>query len=187
MPTHIQQAKQEISKIDSLATDGLSGVNNSLSYRIAEVERHFHSYERWYGLAGTPAAETHRMDAIAPGIAAFQIDGGNATWGSWLQIVGSEDTALKFDLHRLMITDVERDAAIHFIQVACGATGDGAITAGTYTEFVYKPQATNTEETPIDIQMRRQAAGTKIWARVVAIGQNTGTVDFYIGLHYYEG
>jgi hypothetical protein len=187
MPSHIQQTKNEIAKIDSLATDGLSGVNNSLAYRIGEVERHFHSYERWYGLAASPSAETHRADQVAKDITAFRIDAGDDAYGAWVQVLGSSDTTLKFDLHRLMITDVERDGSTHFVQIACGETGDGAVTAGTYTEFVYKPQATNTEETPVEVQMRRQTAGTKVWVRCLAYDQNTGTMDFYIGLHFYEG
>ena len=187
MPTHIQHVQNEIAKIDSLATSGLSGVDNSLAYRIGEVERHFHSYERWYGLAGTPSAETHRADQVAKDIASFQIDAGNDAYGAWVQLLGSDDTASTFDLHRIMITDVERDAAVHFVQIACGTSGDAAVTAGTYTEFVYKPQATNTEETPLDIQMRRQTAGTKAWARVLAFDQDTGTMNFYFGVHYYEG
>jgi hypothetical protein len=187
MPTHIQHAQNEIAKIDSLATDGLSGTDNSLAYRIGEVERHFHSYERWYGLAGTPSGETHRADQVAKDIAPFRIDAGNDAYGAWVQIVGSSDTAQKFDLHRLMIVDVERDGAAHFIQVACGTSGDAAVTAGAYTEVVYKPQSTNTEETPVVIQMRRQAAGTKVWARCLSYDQDTGTIDFYFGMHYYEG
>jgi hypothetical protein len=164
--------------------------NESLAYRIMEIERHLHGYERWFGLAGTPDAELHRADRIGTTTAAFQVDAGNNTWGSWLQILGSSDTPAdgtnaKFDLHKLMIVDCERDGATHLIQIAAGASGAAALTAGTYTEFVYRPQATNTEELPYPIMMRRQNAGTKIWARVWSVGQNTGTIDFFIGLHEY--
>lgn len=176
-----------ISKIDNLATNGLGGVDNSLAYRIGEVERHFHSYEKWYGAAAVPAGETHIADRVAKDIAAFTIDAGDDAWGAWVQILGSDDTAQKYDLHRLMITDVEKDGAVHFIQIGFGTSGAQALTDGTYTEVVYKPQATNTEETPVAIQTRRQAAGTKAWARVLSYDQNTGTVSFYFGLHNYEG
>ena len=43
-------------KIDDQATDGLSGVHNSLAYRTQEIERHLHSRERWLGLAGASEA-----------------------------------------------------------------------------------------------------------------------------------
>jgi len=35
--------------------------------------------------------------------------------------------------------------------------------------------------------MRRAAAGTKGWLRGFVPAQNTGTFDFWIGLHEYEG
>lgn len=179
--------RSNAAKIDNLATNGLTGVSNSLAYRVHEIERHFHNYEQWYGAAASPSAEAHIADRIAKDIAAFTIDAGNDAFGAWVQILGSSDTALKFDLHRLMITDVERDAAVHFVQIGFGTSGAQALTDGTYTEFVYKPQATNTEETPVDIISRRQAAGTKVWARVLAFDADTGTVNFYFGLHTYEG
>lgn len=173
-------------KIDELATNGLSGVNNSLSYRVAEIERHFHSYERWYELAGTPAAETHRADAAGTGAGIFQIDAGNATWGSWVQILGSSDTALKFDLHRLLITATERNA-IYVVQIAFGATAAAALTAGTYTEAAFIPASNLVDSGPVEVQSRRQSAGTKVWARCICPGQDTATLNFMFGLHYYEG
>lgn len=180
--------RKNLLKFDDLAVDGIdTAVVDSLAYRVAEIEKHLHNWERWYGLAGTPAAETHRADAIAAGIAAFQMDAGNNAYGDWLQIIGSSDTAKIFDLHRLMIIAVERNATTHFIQVAVGATGAAALTAGTYTEIVYHPAAVTAEAIPLDIMMRRAAAGSKVWARVLASGQNTGTMDFYLGLHYYDG
>lgn len=176
----------DIAKIDSLASNGLTGVNNSLAYRVGEIERHFHSHEKWYGVAGTPSA-THKADRVAKDIAAFRIDGGDDAFGSWVQLLGSADTTEKYDLHRLMVTAVERANSVHFIQIAFGADANAAVTAGTFTEVVYKPAAVTAEEAPLEIQMRRQAAGTLAWARALAYDQNTGTVDFYFGIHNYEG
>jgi len=179
--------RKHLLKFDSLATSGIGGTADSVGYVLAEIEGHLHNWERWYGLAGTPAAETHRADAIAAGISPFQMDAGNNTWGTWLQIIGSSDTAKMFDLHRLMIIAVERNATTHFIQVGVGASGAAALTAGTYTEIVYHPATVTAEAIPLDIMMHRAAAATKVWARVLASGADTGTVDFYFGLHYYDG
>ena len=33
----------------------------------------------------------------------------------------------------------------------------------------------------------RAPAGSLLWARCIAVGQNTGTLDFYLGLHEYVG
>lgn len=178
-------------KIDDMATSGLAGVHNSLAYRIHEIERHLHGYERWFELAGTPVAETHRADAAGTGAGIFQIDAGNAAYGSWLQILGSTDTPVAagsayFDLHRLLITATERNF-LYVVQLAFGATGDAAVTAGAYTEVVFLPASNQVDSGPVDIMSRRIAAGTKVWARCICPGQDTATLNFVFGLHEYEG
>lgn len=176
----------------NVPTDGLSGVDDSLSYRIAEVDRHIHGWERWFGLSGSPSGETHRAQRIGTTVAPFVIDGGNTTWGDWVQVLGSSDTPavagqVKFDLHRITVTAIERAASIHLMQFAFGATAADALTANAFTEFVFQPQVVQGRVAPLDMISRRQTAGTKAWARVLVVGQDTGTVSFFIGLHEYEG
>ena len=180
-----------ITIIDGVTTLGLNGVDNSLAYRVHEIERHLHSYERWFELAGTPSGETHRADATGTGAGVFQIDAGDDAYGSWLQILGSSDTPAvtgseKFDLHRILITATER-SVVYVVQIAYGATAAGALTAGDYTESVFAPSSNLVDSGPIDIQSWRVAAATKAWARCICPGQNTATLDFMIGLHEYEG
>lgn len=174
-----------IAKLDGAATLGLAGTSNSLAYRVHEIERHLHSYEKWFGVAATPSA-THKADRVGQGIVAFELDGGNLVFGSWVQILGSDDTTEKYDLHKLFITDVQ-ETAPYFVQLAFGAVANDAVTAGTFTEFVFRVNATNSDRTEIPINCRRQAAGTLGWARCLALGTNTGTMSFYFGLHTYEG
>ena len=50
-------------KIDDQKVDGLEGVYDSLAYRVNEIEHHLHSFERWFGVAGTPSG-THAADKI---------------------------------------------------------------------------------------------------------------------------
>jgi len=173
-------------RIDNASTLGLSGVSNSLAYRVGEIERHLHSHERWYGVAGTPSA-THKADQVAKDIASFQIDAGNDAYGAWVQLLGSADTAYKYDLYEISVTAVERASTVHFVQIAFGATGDAAVTAGDYTEFIYRSGAAITREAPVTFQTRRHAAGTLAWARCLAYDSDTGTLNFYFGMHYYEG
>jgi hypothetical protein len=178
-------------KIDSATTDGLTGTSNSLAYRVNEIGRHLHGYERWFGAAASPDTEVHVADRIGVGISAFQIDAGNNIWGDWVQVLGSSDTpaiagGVKFDLHRLDIVAAERTAT-YFIQIADGADGATALTNNTYTEFIFTPQSVAGRPAPISIMQARQNAGTKVWARCLCPGQNTATLDFYIGLHEYEG
>lgn len=184
--------KAETDKIDSAATDGLSGTSDSLAYRVNEIERHFHNYERWFGLAAIPDAEVHRADSITDNPSPFVMDAGNDTWGAWLQVLGSSDTpaiagSAKYDFHKMDIITVERANATHFIQVAVGASGAAALAAGTYTEFVFRPQSVQGRAAPIPFLDRRMDVGTKAWTRVLSKGQNTGTVEFYLGLHEYVG
>ena len=165
--------------------------NESLAYRIMEIERHLHGWERWLGKHGTPNGEVTIAQRIgATTVTPFQIDAGNATWGSWVQILGSSDTPVvaaqtHYDLHKLAVTAAERASAIYFVQIAFGASAADALTANTYTEFVFWSPAAVSREAPISIMARRQAAGTKAWARCWCVGQNTATLDFFFGLHEY--
>ena len=190
MPTWEQQRAGERAKIDSEATDGLAGVSNSLAYRVHEIEKHFHGYERWFGAAASASGETHVADAINASIVEFQIDSANNAWGAWVQILGSSDTPVdsgaKFDLHRLVFTGVERFNSHHFVQIGAGTSGAASLTAGTYTEFVFESSTAKGTETPIDVMMGRQDAGTKVWARCL-VNADTGTLDFFYGLHEYAG
>jgi len=176
-----------IEKIDEIATDGLLGTEDSLAYRTEEIEMHFHNYERWLGAAAAPSGETHVADSDS--MTAFQIDAGNDDWGSWVQIVGSSDTPVtagmsKFDLHRLMITNVENKKIITRIQIAAGTSGAAALAAGDYTELLVTPD-NDGQQDPYEIMMHRQSSATKVWARCWVKATNTSTIDFFIGLHEY--
>lgn len=178
-------------KIDSAATDGLTGVEDSLAYRIHEIERHFHSYERWFETAATPNGEIHVADRIGSGGGAFQVDAGNDDWGAWVQILGSSDTPadagkVEFDLHRISIVNAERNAD-YFVQIAFGASGAAALLVNTYTEEPFKPASNQVDSSAVYTQSKRQAAGTKTWVRTKCPGQDTGTLSFYHGIHEYEG
>jgi hypothetical protein len=103
-----------------------------------------------------------------------------------VQVLGSSDTAQKYDLHRLLITATERNL-VYVVQIGFGTSGAAALSAGTYTEAPFLPASNLVDSGPVDVQSRRQAAGTKAWARCICPGQNTATLDLMIGLHYYEG
>jgi len=179
--------------LDAIATKGLLGVANSISYLIAEIDRHHHHWERWYGKASVPNAEIHVADRIGSDAGAFQIDAGNDDWGAWVQVLGSSDTPsalpagnVKFDFHRIDISATERTQP-YYIQVAAGASGAAALAAGTFSDLVFCPISATIDGAPISLGMRRQSSGTKVWVRCKCRGQNTGTMDFFVGIHEYEG
>jgi hypothetical protein len=178
-------------KIDDEETNGLLGVSNSLAYRVGEVERHLHSNESWFGAAVTPNGEIHIADRIGDTTTPLVVDAGNNTWGSWTQILGSNDTPArsgmaKFDLHRIEFAAAER-SGIHFVQITFGDVAATAFSAGYFTEFVFYEPVGGVISEPVPIQVRRYSVGTKVWMRVYIPTQNTGTISFYLGFHEYEG
>lgn len=183
----------ETDKIDLVATNGLLGVDDSLAYRMNELERHFHNAEKWFGAATTPSGETHVGDRLAGGISPYALLSGNDDFGAWVQLLGSSDTpvtsgAAKFDAHRLLVTGT--DSTSTFIaQIISGESADFAakLAAENFSETPYI-SATNLNDSGIEeVMVRRVDAGTKVWARVCCVGENAKTINVYFGIHEYEG
>lgn len=182
----------QLSKIDAASTAGLLATADSLTYRISEGDRHFHSWERWLAVAAAPNGEIKVADRIGTGTAAFRATAGNNTWGAWLQILGSSDTpvvtgGVKYDIHRLSIVATSEVSATYFIQMGFGTTGAQALTDNTFSSFIYRVGSAQTRETPIQVQHRRRDVGSKAWLRTWCLTKNASTLDFYFGLHEYEG
>lgn len=186
-------AGSELLKVDSLTTDGLLGVENSLAYRIAEIERHLHNTEKWFGAAAVPNGEIHVADRMVGGIQPFILTAGNDDFGSWVQVLGSGDTpvktgAVKFDQHRFMVIATNSTNSF-VIQVVAGESADIAakIAAEEFSESPYISATNNNDSGINDVMVRRQDAGTKAWARCACIGSSGSTLSFYFGIHEYEG
>jgi len=179
-------------KIDDLATVGLLGVKNSLAYRIMELERHFHNVERWWGALVAPD-ETNAIEANVnrPFVAAS----GDNTWGAAIPILGTDDnpvlaTDAKFDIHRLLVTDLDDDTTPWRVRVIWGSgTSADAITAGQWTEMMTVTNAVPGNRaggSPIDVIMRREDIGVKIWAQVWN-DTDAEELSFFTGYHGYVG
>lgn len=182
-----------VRKLDAAETDGLSGVHDSLAYRVAEIERHFHNRERWLGLAASPSGETHRADEMAGGIQPFTLTAGNDAWGEWVQVLGSEDTpvtagAAYMDTHRFIVTDTNSTNPYVF-QIATGESTElpGKIIAGEYTMAPYISSSNLNDSGISSVMSVRAPTGSKIWIRCACIGSNGTTISFYYGIHEYEG
>ena len=138
------------------------------------------------------ADEDHVGDRIGPGVVAFQLDAGNDDWGTWVQVLGTEDTPARasqayFDPHEIVITSTER-AGTYFFQLTRGTSGAAGLAAGTYTEFVYESDSVGAKAAGITaVQTGRAPAGSKLWARTLCVGETTATIDFYMGIHEYAG
>jgi hypothetical protein len=84
-----------------------------------------------------------------------------------------------------MVKSTER-TEVYKVRLAWGATESAAITAGNYSTFMFNATATAAGKTePIDIRMPRLAVGTKVWANCWC-ANNTGTMDFFFGIHEYD-
>ena len=165
------------------------GLEREILNQVDEIEKHLHSAGSWFEQATTPNAEIHVADRIGDGAGAFQMDAGNDDWGAWCQVLGSGDTPARagqnfFDPHEMVVSATEKTAT-YFVQIARGDSGAAGFAAGMYTEFVYA--AGTVKFTGIlAVQTGRAPAGSKIWARCKAPGEDTATMDFYIGLHEYD-
>lgn len=182
----------DVNKIDAEAVSGLAGVHNSLAYKVHEIEKHFHGFEHWFGLAAAPSA-TNKADQILTGsLSPLQIDAGNDDWGTWVQILGSADTPIYtdyayFDLHKVQINATGTADVMTFMQIGYGASGAAALTDEHVTTIAFKTPTNKSTAVAINFMMGRAPAGSLLWARCLAIGQNTMTVDFYFGIHEYVG
>jgi hypothetical protein len=188
--TNLSETPKQIERATTL---GLGGVQNSLSYRIAELERHFHSMERWYGsTAGVaPGLQTSltgfrlTSDAVANtfGVAVAVFDGTEA--------MGFASTVF-YDLHRLSVLNVQNNAKTYRVRLAFSdgvayANYAAAVAAGCFTDVAFKIDTAARDATPIQVQMRRMVKTTKIWAAVATADAVAQWIDFIVGLHEYEG
>lgn len=179
-------------KIDDEATLGLAGTSNSLAYRVMEIEKHHHSRGRWWGAVAVPD-ETNAIDANVD--TPFQATSGNNTWGAAIPILGTADDptdglGTKFDLHLLLITDLDDQTDPWRLRIinGTGTSGD-AITAGDWSEVMVEANAVPGNRaggTPIVIQMPRADVGTKCWAQ--SFNDSAGEIlSFFYGCHPYVG
>lgn len=167
-------------------------INQQAIDEISEIEHHLHNFEKWFGLAAVPAAETHRADRMDGAIAAFQLVAGNNDFGSWVQIIGSSDTPVvsgktKFDIHRVLVTTTNSTRPF-IIQMIFGESADFAakLLVEDFNEFPYI-SATNSNDSGItEIIDKRCNTGRKVWMRCADVGGNGTTLDFYLGIHEYN-
>ncbi len=178
-------------KIDDLAVDGLVGTEDSLAYKVNAIQNHNHSRERWWGAVAVPD-ETNAIEANVT--RPFAAISGNDTWGAAIPILGIADDPTvglaKFDLHRLLITDLDNETDAWRLRIIFGTgTSGDAITAGQWTEVMLQSNAVPGNRaggTPIEIQTNRKDVGIKCWAQ--SWNDTTGEIlSFFYGVHGYAG
>jgi len=150
-----------------------------------EVEHHFHTCERFLGLAG--AAEAYAPYAIPVGDA--------GVFGAWTEVLDAADTPIiagssHYDPHTLLITNTPLDNKIVILQLAWGAVAATAYSNDDYAETMFIPEKGSggaVNVTPVDIRAKRLPTDTLLWARAKqdTADATDGTVDFFLGIHEY--
>lgn len=183
-----------ISDNDSRTCAGLTGVSNSLCCRVGEIERHFHSRERWFGKLAVQTATDWADNTLTP----YRAISGNNDYGSdpndEALVLGTADTPAisgmtHYDVHHLEVIAAS-STTVYKLRIVYGTgTMADAIAAGQYSTVMvkYDPGIGDTSGTPIEIQMPRCAAGSmQVWVQAWN-ATNNATIDFFVGLHEYEG
>jgi len=117
---------------DIRTTLGLLGDNNSLAYRVMEIEKHIHGVPIALGNDGAGSC-------TVDGVTVWQVAAGNGAWGQEEQIhdgtvIESGSSTKKFDFHVIFVTAVgtaNRLALIEFSETvqAAAVNLDGATNA----------------------------------------------------------
>lgn len=180
-------------KIDNAEVDGLSGIEDSLAYKVHEIEKHLHNREKWFGVASSPSGEIHVADRMNDNVQPFVLTAGNNDFGSWVQILGSSDTPVasgmtKFDGHRFMVTSTNSTNP-YIIQLVSGEFADipTKLAAEAFTEAPFISATNNNDSGISDIMSSRTSSGEKAWVRCACIGASGTTLSLYFGIHEYIG
>ena len=164
---------------------------DNIEAEVTEIEQHLHNHEKWFGAANEANGEIHVADRINGAILPFALVSGASDWGSWVQVLGSEDTPVtpgmtKYDLHRMLVTTTDSTAPFS-IQVVTGESSGIAakLIAEDFDEFPYIAGTNNNDSGIGEILDEKHNTGLKVWMRCACVGQVGKTFNFYLGLHEY--
>jgi hypothetical protein len=110
-----------INKIDALAVNGLSGVADSLAYKVDEIEHHLHNSEQIYG--------SNSGFMTSDFLTKFTVVGGNNAYGTELHIyagdtIASGSAVQKLDINSLYVIGVSaanKLSVVEFLSSTAGA------------------------------------------------------------------
>ena len=127
-----------LDKIDGAAVDGLSGVTDSLAFKVTEIEKHFHNNEQIFGNT------SNDMAACIP--IKFTVIGGDDAFGTELMltdgtVIESGSATKKFDFNTIYLVSASAANKISCVEIyyspiatAVACTFD--FTAGTVEDMV---------------------------------------------------
>ena len=173
----------DAAQIDEAAVAGLVGTENSLAYKVEELNKTLLNRCRWFG----KSADQSGNDWAAQGLTPYTLVSGDNTWGDWAKLVGSADVPLTVGYTRYTINQIgllsAAEEAAFLVQFVWDATDAATgLAAGNYTEtMVLSKESSNFGA---EVVMPRIPVTDKMWARCWAV---EGTLEVFIGLKEYEG
>jgi len=181
---HVDQYKiitvlNDISKIDSRAVDGLLGVEDSLAYKVEEIEKHLHNREYWYGQGGDGLADENNPNPWVITTGAVNVFGAEVQLSD-----GTQFPQFKYDMHQIFISTASANNSTYFLEFRAGG-GAAFADASIVTTIPYR-QANASISVPVDVTFSRQLSAENLWVRAKS-QSNGATIQILIGLHSYIG
>ena len=176
----------ETQKIDKKAVDGLVGVNNSLAYKVNEIEKHLHNSEQWFGNNLVLPLNGNFTRASLVG---FRLTAGSGlAYGTEVQIydgttIEGGSAVKQFDLHRTFIAATSNNSVIYKVELYYGTTTFAE--SILLTEIIMQTPSNQMDALPVEIITPRITCNNKIWARIKCV-TNAATIDLLFGLHTYK-
>lgn len=173
----------DVQKIASEDSGGLLATSGSVAKLIAEVERHFHNSEIWFGSGGTE-------DSLTP----YTLVSGNNDFGDAVQLLAPGDTPfvsgnVMFDAHRVDPVSLDTASTYYIRLIWDSVSAAAGEAARQYTTFPVTPSGvgSNVSGTISDVLARRTTCGTDyLWAKCKN-ATNEAEIDILVGIHEYIG
>lgn len=186
LPVHIDQYTMVTALDDRLqlianeSTPGLLGVEDSLDYRVAEIERHLHNAELWYGRGAGNLAELNNLTT-------WTITTGAAdTFGAPVQLASGTQfpaPAARFDIRRILVVSVSANNSTYLLEFYAG---DGVFGDATLITSIPYRQANQSSIIPTEMISYRRPTSYNLWVRAKA-QTATATIQIIFGAHFYAG
>lgn len=172
---------------------GINAKNGTMVHTLAVIENHAHGYPKLFGKRGSPTPGVLEADVFPHNTTtSFQISAGANAWGTEIQIFGTDDfnfVADKkyFSFTTMMLTGTS--LAGFFVFEFAHGTGTAAAAFADFNSTSSFPIILPTPisaANQVPVQLGRPAAGDKVWVRGFRVGSPAATVNFVVGLHFYE-
>jgi hypothetical protein len=166
------------------AASSISGGRDDTWTAIVDHDGHVHGYRRWFGAASSPSGEAHVADRMS--VTPFLVTAGDDAFGSWVQILGSDDTPAQsgksiFCPCGFQIAAYNQTNTVHFLQVAVGNSVAEAIAVGAVTDVVFVTGSISMPE--LHARFPAIRTGAKLWFRLHALGKEVAWISIYLGIH----